>query len=354
MSDQQLVTAIEEIASRPLNLSEHGRLHGVDWLRQMIVIREFESVLDGLSMKGLIPGGVHTAIGQEAVAVGLCSALRPEDVLACGHRAHHHSIAKGVGLGPAMAELFGRSSGVSGGRGGTMHLSDMSIGLIGGNGVVGAGVGLALGSALAAKLLGESRVAVGIFGDGGANTGRVWEAINLAALWRLPLVVVCENNQYAVQTPITSSMAGGTITDRAEAFGMLAWRVDGQDVGAVHDATARARERATGGQGPTFIEAVTYRYLGHSTGEAQTYRPESEVEEWRTKRDPIDRLVRSLCDAALVSDEEVDQIVIESRALVAEAVEFATASPLPDPADALTFVAGVNPERPRQYPGEAR
>jgi pyruvate dehydrogenase E1 component alpha subunit len=307
----------------------------------MVRIREFEASLDRLSMRGLIPGGVHTAIGQEAVAVGICAALGQDDVLACGHRAHHHTLARGISMNAAMAELFGKADGVSGGRGGTMHMSDLDIGLIGGNGVVGAGVGIAGGAALAFHMRGEPRVAVGIVGDGGANTGRTWEATNLAALWKLPLLIVCENNQYAVQTPVHAATAASSIADRAAGFGLPAVRVDGQNVAAVADAVRTARERALAGEGPTFIEAVTYRYVGHSTGEAQTYRPETEVEEWRTDRDAIGRLESSLIDAGRMVAGQLDEIVAVAKAEVAASVEYATASPWPSSEDSLRFVAGA-------------
>lgn len=313
------------------------------WLDAMIRIREFESVLDGLSMKGLVPGGVHTAIGQEAVAVGIASALSTSDMLTCGHRAHHHTIAKGVPLDAAMAELFGRSTGISGGRGGTMHMAELGLGLMGGNGIVGASVGIALGSALAAHLKGEKRVAVGVFGDGGANTGRVWESANLAAIWELPLIMVCENNQYAVQTPIGDTLAGGTISERAIAFGLPAVRVNGQDVGAVFRAVRDARARALAGGGPSFIEAVTYRYLGHSTGEAQDYRSAVEVDAWRSERDPISSLGDALTAAGAITPEAIVAMTAAARGEVQSAVAFATASPWPEPADALAFVAGAAP-----------
>lgn len=346
MTGTGLNGVVDEVFDQGSVLTDAARQNGDDWLRQMIRIREFESVLDGLAMKGLIPGGVHTAIGQEAVAVGLCAALSPADVLACGHRAHHHSIAKGAKLNPAMAELFGKATGVSGGRGGTMHMAEMGVGLIGGNGIVGASVGIAVGSALAAKMLDESRIAVGIFGDGGANTGRVWESVNLAALWKIPVIIVCENNQYAVQTPTRSATAGDTIAERAVAFGVPAWRVNGQDVVAVHEAVHRAREHALEGCGPTFIEAVTYRYLGHNTGEDTSYRPEAELEEWRELRDPIKLMAALLIEDGIVNSDEIEQILEEERANVEQAIEFATSSPFPEPSDAFGFVAGVNSTPP--------
>lgn len=331
-------------SGNPVAVGAHIDALHREWLQTMIRIREFEVVLDGLSMKGLIPGGVHAAIGQEAVAVGTSSALTAADALTCGHRAHHHTLAKGVDMNRAMAELFGRSTGVSGGRGGTMHMADMSVGLMGGNGIVGAGIGIALGSALAAMMRAEDRVAVGVVGDGGANTGRVWESVNMAALWKTPLIVICENNQYAVQTSITDSLAGSTIAARAETFGMPAVRIDGQDVMAVHDAVASARRHALDGGGPTFIEMVTYRYLGHSTGEAQSYRPDDEVAQWRELRDPITRLGSALIARGDLTATDIETMTSDARAEVAAAVDFAKQSPWPDAADALGWVAGVTPE----------
>src|SRR5438067_6040762 len=274
------------------------RLEGVplddlgEWLETMLLIREFEESLEPLTTSGTqIPGGVHQASGQEAVALGVMRALEPQDIVASPHRPHHHALAKGMTARVAMAELWGRTTGCAGGRGRTMHLNDFALGYFGSNGIVGAPVGIAMGAALAAKLRRTDQVCVGFFGEGGANTGRTWEAINFAAVQKLPLIAVCENNQYAVETFIGRSAAlDGSIARRGAGFGLPAVQVDGQDVGAVYRATREARERAARGEGPTFIEAVTYRYRGHNTGEVANYREDEEIEHWRTTKDPIERL----------------------------------------------------------------
>ena len=222
------------------------------------------------------------------------------------HRSHHHALAKGLTPRTIMAELFGKVDGCSGGRGGSMHLVDARRHFLGSNGIVGAGLGLAMGAALAMHMRSQQAVAVGFFGDGGANTGRVWEFINLAALWKLPLIAVCENNLYAVETHISQAMAGDSVA---------------------------ARARALAGEGPTFIEALTYRYEGHSVGDVQNYREKSEVTAWLESRDPIDRLRQYLTVRELLDDAAFAAATARAQAVVADALEFAEASPWPDPAD---------------------
>ncbi len=311
------------------------------WLAEMLLIREFESSLDALSMSGKIPGGLHLSIGQEAVAVGIAAALEPQDLLACSHRSHHHALAKGLAPRSLMAELYGKATGCRGGRGGSMHLADRSVGFLGGNGIVGAGLGIAMGASLGSQLRGLDQVSVGLFGDGGANTGRTWESINIAAVWKLPLIAVCENNMYAVETSTEKLTGGGSITKRAEGFGLPSQAVDGQDVVAVYRATLAARERAARGDGPTFIEARTYRYEGHSTGQIINYRTREEVDEWRDTKDPVQRLRQSLQRAGSLEEEGFDDMVNTARATVDEAIAFADASPLPDPVDATRDVTGL-------------
>jgi TPP-dependent pyruvate/acetoin dehydrogenase alpha subunit len=302
------------------------------WLDRMLLIREFESTAGPLAAAGAIPGGMHSAIGHEAVAVGVGSVLRPDDVAAAPHRSHHVALAKGMDPGLMMAELFGKRTGSSGGRGGHMHLADFGVGFFGSNGIVGAGVGLALGAALAQSYRGEPRISAGFFGDGGANTGRVWEFVNLASAWHLPLLVVCENNGYAVETRISDAMAGESIAGRAAGFGLPSVQVDGQDVAAVHRAAAAAAARARSGGGPTFIEALTYRHLGHDIGERGQYRTTDEVSWWEQHRDPVQRLRAALVARGDLDDDGYERAAGRARARVAEAVAAAEAAPLPDPA----------------------
>lgn len=311
------------------------------WLETMVLIREFEETLDGLSMGGKIPGGgVHVSVGQEAVAAGAMSALRHGDLASSGHRAHHHALAIGMTPRVIMAELFGRATGCVGGRGGTMHMSDFDLGYLGGNGIVGEGLNLAMGAALSLKMRGKDNVALGGFGDGGASTGRVWEAINLASIWKLPLIALCENNLYAVETSIQDAFAGESIAQRAAGFGLPSMQVDGQDVVAVHRAVAQARERAVAGDGPTFIEALTYRYHGHSTGEVVLYRTEDEVVEWRTSKDPVDRLRAALQSSGHLDDAGYEEVMASARATVQDAIDYADGSPWPAIPTDLQHVTG--------------
>ena len=313
-----------------------------EWLQTMIIIREFEDSLAPFTRTGQIHGDVHQASGQEAVAVGVVRALAPTDIVASPHRPHHHALAKGLTPRAVMAELWGRTTGCSGGRGGTMHLNDFSLGYFGSNGIVGSAIGIAMGAALAAKLKHTTQVCVGLFGDGGANTGRTWESVNFAALQKLPLIAICENNQYAVETYVGRSTSAKSIADRAAGFGLPSVQVDGQDVGAVYRATAEARRRAMNGEGPSFIETVTYRYHGHQTNEVVNYRTADESEHWRHTRDPIDRLHHALEVAGRLEPGQYEKLVANAREVVEDAIRFAEASPKPDPADAAKGV--VNPE----------
>ena len=256
------------------------------WLGDMIMIRRFEETADDLSLRGKVAGGIHPAIGQEAVAVGVARALDRGDIVTGTHRSHHHALAKGLPPKEVLAELYGKASGSNGGRGGSMHLADFDRGLWGTNGIVGAGIGIAMGAALGAVVRQTGQVAAGFFGDGGANTGRVWEFVNLAAVWKLPLIAICENNLYAVETPSAMVTGGESVAARALGFGLPSEQVDGQDVVAVYRAVSAAAQRARSGGGPTFLEIQTYRYRGHNTGEVIHYRTPAEVEDWRTTRDP--------------------------------------------------------------------
>ncbi len=308
------------------------------WLSEMIRIRAFETAADDLSIKGRIPGGIHASIGQEAVAVGVMHALEPGDVVAGTHRSHHHALALGAGMPPIMAELYGKSGGMVGGRGGSMHLADFDLGLWGSNGIVGGGLGIALGAALGSSYLHDGGVSVGFFGDGGANTGRVWEFINLAAVWQLPLVAICENNLYAVETFSGAVTGGANIAKRAAGFGLPSHVVDGQDVVAVHEAASEAVARARRGTGPTFLEIRTYRFRGHNTGDVGTYRAPEEIAEWQESRDPIAMLTARLMAADALDAEAVAQMHERAADEIAHAVQFAEDSEWSDPSTAAENV----------------
>jgi TPP-dependent pyruvate/acetoin dehydrogenase alpha subunit len=312
-----------------------------EWLQAMLLIREFEDSLEPLTLSGKIPGSVHQASGQEAVAVGTMRALRPDDVVASPHRPHHHALAKGLTPRSIMAELWGRVDGCAGGRGGTMHLNDFALNYYGSNGIVGASLGIAMGAALAAKLRKEARVAVGFFGEGGSNTGRTWEFVNFAAIQGLPLIAICENNHYAVETYVGRATAAISIAERAAGFGLPSFQVDGQDVCAVHEAVAGARARAIDGGGPTFLEMVTYRYHGHNTGEVADYRTSDEVEQWRRTRDPIERLRAALDSRGALDGEAFEALASSARETTQDAIAFAEASPQPDPASAAEGVSSI-------------
>lgn len=325
----------------PVDLEGVAPGHALAWLERMLLIRRFEEACERLVMENRIPGGVHSAKGQEGVAVGVISALAPSDIVTSSHRSHHHALAKGLPPDRTMAELYGRATGILGGRAGHMHLADFDIGLYGSNGIVGGGLGIAMGASLGARLRRKDQVAVGFFGDGGANTGRVWEFTNLASMWRLPLIVVCENNLYAVETYVGRSMAGESIADRAAGFGLPAHRVDGQDVAAVHRAVTIARARARAGEGPSFIEALTYRYGPHGVGEQEPYRSREEVDTWRTTRDPIERLRLALTRLGDLDGARFEEMDRRIGRQIEQAIEFAGSSPWPDPRTAAQGVTGL-------------
>ena len=302
---------------------------------RMLLIRTFEEACVRLYMEKEIRGSFHPCVGQEATAVGACFALNPDDYLTCTYRGHGACIAKGIDVNAAMAEMLGRKTGVSKGKGGSMHWTDPSIGLLGENAIVAAGVPIAAGAALSAQLDGNGRVALTIFGDGAINQGAFHEAMNMAQLWKLPLILLCENNLYAEMTPLASSNPLEQIADRAKGYNMRAMVVDGNDVCAVYDAVGLAARHAREGHGPTFIEARTYRLLGHMIGDSESYRTKEEVAEWR-ERDPIKRLRAHLAQAEGTTDAEFDVIHARVNAQIESAVSFARQSPYPDPEEVYT------------------
>jgi acetoin:2,6-dichlorophenolindophenol oxidoreductase subunit alpha len=305
-----------------------------DFFREMLLIRRFEEKVEERFRAGELPGFLHVAIGQEAVAVGVCRALEDADVIASTHRAHGHTLAKGTTPNELMAELYGKLEGCSHGYGGSMHLYDVERGNMGANAVVGGGLPQITGMALAFKMRSEPRVAVAFFGDGATNIGTFHEALNLAQLWRVPAVFVLEDNKWAESTPERQHSPIRDLSKRAEAFGMTAVKVDGQDVEAVYATTKRALDHARAGKGPVFVHCDTYRLTGHYVGDPQVYRPKDELQELRETQDPISRLQEKLG----LSDEEVAEVDAEVREVVEAAVEFAKNGTDPRPEDALKNV----------------
>jgi acetoin:2,6-dichlorophenolindophenol oxidoreductase subunit alpha len=308
------------------------------WIyERMRLIRSFEERVAALFADGRIPGFVHLYAGEEAVAVGVCAHLDAGDYITSTHRGHGHCIAKGVPVDEMMAELFGRVTGSCKGKGGSMHIADVSRGMLGANGIVGGGPPLATGAALTARTLGSGAVAVCFFGDGAAEQGTTHEAMNLAAIWKLPVVFVCENNQFAESTPVTYHCAVASIADRAASYNIPGMMVDGYDVIAVHEAAGAAVERARRGEGPSLIEAKTWRYFGHFEGDQTTYRTAEQSAAYR-EHDPLTVFAAQVTDRGLLARADLDRIDQEAERQVDEAIEFAERSPTPAPEEALTDV----------------
>ena len=304
----------------------------VELLRRMLLIRAFDSRLPDLYTKRLVKGSSHAAIGQEAVAVGACAALAADDYITSTHRGHGHAIAKGCDVNRMMAELLGRRDGYCRGKGGSMHIADFSLGMLGANGIVGGGFGIAGGAALSAKLRGSGQVALCFFGDGAANQGAFHEVANLSAIWKLPLILLCENNRFAMSARSERFVAA--LEQRSAGYGIPAITADGMDVLAVKAAVAAARERAASGDGATLVIADCYRLAGHFSGDSQRYRPREEVEQW-WKRDPVAAHRDHLVEVGILNQDAATELVQEAERLVDSALEFALASPFPEPADAF-------------------
>jgi pyruvate dehydrogenase E1 component alpha subunit len=305
--------------------------------RMMHLIRRFEERVAECFAGGEIPGFIHLSVGQEAVPAAVCALLREDDLVAATHRGHGQCLAKGADPRRMMAELFGRATGYCRGRGGSMHLCHLPRGILGTNGVVGANLPIAVGTALAAQIRGSGQVTVGFFGDGAANTGAAHEALNLASVWDLPLVFVCENNLYAEFTPQTVHTKATAIAERAAAYKMAGVTVDGNDAVAVFAAAADALDRARHGAGPTLVEALTYRYRGHHEGDPMAYRTKEEVESWR-QRDPIPGFRGWLGGKGFLSEADDQRLVAEVQSEVDAATEFARQSPWPAPEATLEDV----------------
>ena len=305
--------------------------------RSMVLIREAEETLLRLFSQNRMPGFIHSYLGEEAVAVGVCTALNADDYITSTHRGHGHILAKGGDLKLFFAELYGKETGYCKGKGGSMHVADLDLGILGANGIVGGGIAIAGGAALAAQMTGNGRVAVSFMGDGATDIGSFHESLNLAALWDVPAIFVVENNGYADFIAQRDHQKIERISDRAAAYGMPGVTVDGNDVEEVLAATQAAVERARAGNGPTLIEAVTYRWRGHFEGDPQPYRTQDEVAAWKIK-DPLLRTEARLRDLAAIDDETKEQLFSEVQQLISEAVQFAEDSPMPSPDSVLQDV----------------
>jgi len=306
--------------------------------RQMLVIRRCEEELVKAHQAGEVIGPCHTYIGEEAIATGVCAHLHPDDVILSTHRGHGHALAKGVSPAALLAELLGKATGCSGGRGGSMHLFAPEVGLYGTNGIVAGSINLATGAAYAFKLSGSARVSVAFFGDGAVNNGAFHEGLNMAATWQLPVLFVCENNQYATEMTFASSTRNTSVASRASDYALPGFCVDGNDVMAVYEAAQEAIARAREGSGPTLIECLTYRTRPHSEGMRSTgYRDAAEIEAWRA-RCPIVRWRAQLADVFAIPEERIAQIEREVAEQVAEAMSRARSAPWPDPASVMQHV----------------
>jgi TPP-dependent pyruvate/acetoin dehydrogenase alpha subunit len=298
--------------------------------RRMVMIRLFEEQVNELYTRALMPGLAHLYVGEEAVAVGICEALRPTDYITSTHRGHGHCLAKGASPDRMFAELLGKEAGYCRGKGGSMHIADPATGNLGANAIVGGSTGIATGAALSSKRLGTGQVAVCFFGEGALGQGVLYEVMNLAALWKLPVIYVCENNLYTEYTHYSETTAGDILA-RGTAFGVQAEAVDGQDVRAVNATAQKLVDRARNGEGPAFLLCHTYRYTGHHVGDInrEYYRSKQEEQEWKTKRDPIKNLVDWLISEKLADSASFTAIETEVRAEMKSAVEFAIAAPYP-------------------------
>jgi TPP-dependent pyruvate/acetoin dehydrogenase alpha subunit len=310
---------------------------------RMRLIREFEERLHTDFAAGNIPGFVHLYAGEEAVATGLCAHLRDDDFITSTHRGHGHCIAKGVDIRSMMAEIYGKATGACKGKGGSMHIADIDKGMLGANGIVGGGPPLACGAGLTAKVKGTDQVTVCFFGDGASNQGTTFEGLNLAGIWNLPVIFVCENNGYAETTSPKYSVSGQDIAARARGFGMPSVAVDGLDFFAIHEAAGEAVARARCDEGPTFIEAQTYRYYGHFEGDTIKYRDREEEQHYRSL-DCLQRFRKTVIDQQLLSQVELNAIDERARATIDDAARFAHESQMPTPADLLTDVYVSVPE----------
>ncbi len=308
------------------------------WMYEtMVTIRRFEEQSRREADAGKLRG-IHSSIGQEAVPTGICAQLRDDDFVLGTHRSHHHCIAKGVDIKEMMAELLGKATGTNKGKGGTMHIADIGKGMLGANGVVGSNIPVATGVALSAKVRGTDQVSVVFFGDGASSQGSLHEAMNLASIWKLPVLFVCENNRYAESTPFEYTVAGGSIANRAAGYAMPGVVVDGQSALEMFEVAREAIARARAGEGPTLIEAQTYRYMGHMGADDPLGYRTQEEEDYYKGRDCIKRMEEHLLDAGFATETDLKAIDEKALAAIAEATQFANDSPFPDPSELTTDV----------------
>ncbi len=309
----------------------------VEMYRKMLEIRHFEQAAVKLFQSGMLPGFLHSYLGQEAVAVGVCSALQKSDYVLSTHRGHGHVIAKGAQLDRMMAELFAKKTGYCKGKGGSMHIADFSIGIVGATGIVGSGIPIANGVALAARMKKTAQVVACFFGDGASNTGSFHEGLNLASVWNLPVIFICENNCYAESTPQREHQKIKNVSVRATAYDIPGIAVDGNDVVAVFKAAQEAVNRAKSEKGPTLIECKTYRWMGHYIGDPAYYRPKGEAEEWK-KKCPLEKFKKKLIEEEILSECGAKQVEDEVKVEVEKAIKFAKESPSPLSQEALEDV----------------
>lgn len=309
--------------NKPYAITRYSAGELKEALRKMYLIRKFEEGAEDSYMRGLIHGTMHLSIGQEASAVGSCMSLTDEDKITSTHRGHGHCVAKGAELFKMFAEFFGKETGYCKGRGGSMHIADPSKGNLGANGIVGGGLPIAVGAALSAKRLGTGTVTICFFGDGANNEGAFHEALNMAKIWNLPVVFVCENNKYGMSTSTERSTAVKYIAERAAAYSMPGVTVDGNDFSAVTEAVDAAVERARNGEGPSLVENLTYRWRGHSKSDRNRYRTKEEIAEWQS-RDPIAAMAKLLMDHKIASEKEIASIEAEATRIIEDAIKFAT------------------------------
>jgi TPP-dependent pyruvate/acetoin dehydrogenase alpha subunit len=314
----------------------------LDLYRKMLTVRAFEEKAGELFAQNLIPGFIHLSIGEEASSVGTCSVLRDDDYVASTHRGHGHLIAKGADPKKMFAELFGRKTGYCKGKGGSMHIADFSLGILGANGVVGGGFPIIIGAGLSIKLRKTDQVGLVFFGDGAANRGTFHEAANMAAIWKLPVIFVCENNLYASTTPAGYSLAGGSIARRAAAYGIPGHVVNGNDILEVRKAVGVAVKKAREGNGPSIVENKTYRFRGHFEGDPQRYRTTDEIEDYKRTHDPILLFKAALTKEGILTEKQDTSLRDEVAAAIKEAVRYAQDQPLPIPEEALEDLY-VNP-----------